>query len=872
MKRRGGRPVVKGKCARLVIIAMMAASPLSLAVTAAPAEAQQRAYDIDAQPLAKAVLDYSRQSGVFVLAPMDLVKNKRSQRVKGRYSAEDALARLLSGTGLRASRGSNGGLALVRADAPGSRPGAARFGDHDGESAADIIVTAQRREQTLLKVPQSLAVVSGRALERQQFRSIIDFQQLVPGLNVTQYSPGEGRIILRGINAGSVGSSVTVYMDDIPFGSSGSLSNAGDMAGDFDTFDVARVEVLRGPQGTLYGSNALGGVVKYITAAPDVSRFEGRVQAGVETVAGSGSMGWSANAMVNLPIGDGIALRASGFLRRQPGYIDSVGRVASDVNSTDSYGGRVSLLLMPTASLSIRLSALAQRLDNGAPYWFFADPATLKPFNPATGAAGGERLQFELYPQWNRTDYRIYSGTIDWNAGPVRLTSITSYATQRRPKLMDYSYSSARVAMNTLYAPDAPDTLGLALRNDVYVDKFTQEIRLTSADSDVFEWVAGGYYSDESTLLFQRALPFEIASLRLIPRQVTIGGRQFDELALATIDARYRELAGFATGTLHLGDRFDITAGGRYSHNRQRSDQRVLQFGIGANRLGKSAQGVFTWSVSPRFELGEDAALYARVAKGYRPGGPNAIPSSLPPGFPTAFQADTVISYESGIRAETRDRSVSIDASAFYIDWRDILILTVFNGDSGGTGINGNGGRARSKGFELAATVRPATGFTVVVNAAYTDARLRDDAVPRAGGPNLTGGRAGDRLPGTPEWKLAVAADHQWSLSNDADAFVGGTIQLASDQPTLFNAAHRAAFGAQPMLDGYATIDLRAGVNFGRYSLTTYVRNLTDSGGMVSAVAFPITYAPAIGGAGRPSFAATSIAPRTIGAALSASF
>jgi iron complex outermembrane receptor protein len=127
-------------------------------------------------------------------------------------------------------------------------------------------------------------------------------------------------------------------------------------------------------------------------------------------------------------------------------------------------------------------------------------------------------------------------------------------------------------------------------------------------------------------------------------------------------------------------------------------------------------------------------------------------------------------------------------------------------------------------------------------------------------------------LPGTPEWKLAVSADRQWSLSDDASAFVGGTVQVASDQPTLFNAAHRAALGAQPMLDGYATLDLRAGVNFGRYSLTTYVRNLTDSGGMVSAVAFPITYAAALGGADRPSFVATSIAPRTIGASLSASF
>jgi len=872
MKRHGGRPVVKRRGIRLVIIAMMTASPMSLAVTAAPAEAQQRAYDIAAQPLARAVLDYSRQSGVFVLAPMELIKNKRSQRVKGRYDAEDALARLLSGTGLRAVSGNSGGLALVRAGGPGNGPGAGRSGHQDGEGAADIIVTAQRREQALLKVPQSLAVVAGRALERQQFRSVIDFQQLVPGLNVTQLGPGEARVTLRGLNAGSVGSAVTIYLDDIPYGSSGSLSNAGDLAGDFDTFDIARVEVLRGPQGTLYGSNALGGVIKYITAMPDASRFEARAQAGVEAVAGGNGAGWSANAMVNLPIADGIAFRASGFRRRQPGFIDSVGRDAQGVNASESYGGRASLLILPAASLSIRLSALAQRLDNRSPYWFLADPDTLKPFNPETGAPGRDRFNIELYPQFSRIDYRIYSGTVEWNAGPVRLTSVTSYATQRRPKLMDYSYTAVRAQINTLYAPDAPNTVGLMLRNDISVDKFTQEIRLTSGDSDAFEWVAGAYLSDESTLLFQRGLPFEIASQRLIPRAVTINGQRYDELAIATIDARYREIAGFATGTLHLGDRFDITAGGRYSHNRQRSDQRVMQFGNSATRLGRSSQGVFTWSVSPRFELDDDAAVYARVAKGYRPGGPNAIPSTLPPGFPTRFKADTVISYEAGVRAETRDRSVSIDASAFYIDWRDILILTLFSGDTGGTGINANGGRARSKGFELAATLRPADGFTVVANAAYTDARLLDDAVPRAGGPNLSGGQAGDRLPGAPKWKIAVSADHQWPLSDDATAFAGGTVQLASDQPALFNAVRRTARGTQPMLEGYATLDLRAGVNFGQYSLTAYVRNVTDSGAIVSAISYPITYAADLGGANRPGFAATSIAPRTMGAMLSASF
>jgi iron complex outermembrane receptor protein len=220
----------------------------------------------------------------------------------------------------------------------------------------DIIVTAQKRSEALHEVPQSISVLQGEALESRQARSIADYAALVPGLSFEQGNPGQTRIVLRGINAGGAGATVAVYVDDTPFGSSTSQTNGANLAGDFDTFDIERLEVLRGPQGTLYGANSLGGVVKYVTVAPQLSKWEARGQSGVETTKGGGT-GYFGNAVINVPLGDTLAFRASGFYRRTAGFINAIGFPDRDVNGSRSYGGRASLLFKPTDRFSARHSS-----------------------------------------------------------------------------------------------------------------------------------------------------------------------------------------------------------------------------------------------------------------------------------------------------------------------------------------------------------------------------------------------------------------------------------------------------------------------------------------------------------------------------------
>ena len=187
-----------------------------------------------------------------------------------------------------------------------------------------MVVTAQKRTELLQEVPQSISVLSSEALERQQAIDFASYAPLIPGLSLTGSSRGVSRLTLRGTNTGGVAATVAVYVDDIPFGSSSGLANGSILSGDFDTFDVDRIEVLRGPQGTLYGASSLGGVLKFVTAAPKLDAFEARVQVGSENVEG-GDYGYSGRGVVNIPLSDRVAIRASGFYRSEDGYIDSIG-------------------------------------------------------------------------------------------------------------------------------------------------------------------------------------------------------------------------------------------------------------------------------------------------------------------------------------------------------------------------------------------------------------------------------------------------------------------------------------------------------------------------------------------------------------------
>ena len=712
----------------------------------------------------------------------------------------------------------------------------------DDNQPTEIVVTAQKRAQTLIDVPQAVSVIGGAALEQQHADTFSDYLKLVPGLQIDESTPGASRLIVRGVNTGGVASTVGVYVDETPFGSSSGLANGAVLAGDFDTFDLDRIEVLRGPQGTFYGASSLSGVLKFITRLPSTTGVTVRGRVGVEAVDG-GDMGYYGNLAANLPLTDDLAFRASGTYRKNGGFIDSIGTGGSDraknINDSKSYGGRGSLLYRPTDAISLRLSAIVQNIKADASSVIESDPDTLERLY-------GRLSQSQFIPQFTDVKYRVYNGTATFDLGFADLTSSTSYGTQKQQLRGDLTNGLSPLITTIFGVPNE-----FYQGQDTNSKKFTEEARL-SHESDRLDWLLGVYYTREKGLISQDLIAVEPGTLTPIEGLPVLGA--------ADLSSRYRELAGFANVTLHLTDRFDLDLGGRYSRNRQSAVQvtdGVLAGGPNTLPTARSKEKVFTYSVAPRFELNPNASIYARVAKGFRPGGPNVLPPGAPPEIAN-YESDSVVSYEAGIKAQTADRRFSVDAAAFHIDWKNVQLFTIING----FGANANGGGAKSDGVELTATARLIQGLNLSGNAAYTKAKLTRDTD--------IGGLEGDRLPFTPKFSAGLNGDYRWTLANSTEAYVGASLRHVSRQSGDFDADYREEFGRQRRIRSYNVVDLNAGLDFGRLTLDAYVQNLGNSAGRTSTTgttvfgSFPIYPNGAIG--------TGVIRPRTIGVSLTASY
>ena len=703
-----------------------------------------------------------------------------------------------------------------------------------------IIVTAQKRPQVLLDVPQSVTVVSGKTLEAQHADTFQDYLKLVPGLQLDQGRPGESRLILRGINTGGVASSVGVYVDETPFGSSSGLVNGGVLAGDFDTFDLDRIEVLRGPQGTLYGASSLSGVLRFVTAAPQMDRQILRGRVGVEAVKG-GALGYLGNLAVNIPIAPTLAFRASGSFRKDGGFISSVGtagsNIAKNINSDRVYSGRASLLFKPSDAASIRLSAIAQNIDANTSTEIEADPVTLRPLH------GFSQSQF--VPNLSDLHYRQYSATGIFKLGFADLTTSTSYAEQKQRAHRDLTFAFSG------FLPSLIGPSQVYIPQKTNLKKFTQEVRLSNQTA-LADWLVGGFYTNEKGLIDQGIIPVIPGSLTQLDVSKTPLGPTLGHLSLPS---KYKETAVFADATIHVTPQFDFQFGGRYSKNKQSADQTTDGSLLGVtSSTNHSSEHVFTYSAAPKFRINPNTTLYARVAKGFRPGGPNVIAPNAPPEVPRTYKSDSVTSYEVGLKAQTPDRRYSLDVAAFLVKWKDIQLFTAVLVDQVNYGVNINGSKAKSEGVELTATARPIPGLDLSLNGAYTRARLTGNT------PTSVGGRIGDALPFSPRLSAAFNADYSWRLSPDAKAHVGGSVRHLSSQTANYSASFVAAHGRQLSVRPYNVIDINAGVDFGHFNVEAYVKNLGNSHGITSVSGPGLLPAGAVG--------AGIIRPRTVGVTL----
>ena len=721
-----------------------------------------------------------------------------------------------------------------------------------------IVVTANKRREVQRVVANSVTALSGKTLDRLRIVRLQDLVAQVPGLSLEADDKTEVRIVLRGLNTGSAGSTVASLLDDVPTSADNAVTNAAINSPNFDTYDLQRVEVLRGPQGTLYGATSEGGLIKYVTNPPDPSRLSGGLETGIDG-APDGGIGGSLKGFANVPFANGkAAVRLTAWNDWTPGYIDNPQTGKTDTNSAQQYGWRASLLVQPTEALTVRLTAQRQTLfSNNADSIDVIGAAA----NPA--APPGNQLSIinglrnsTYFSQPGQNEAALYYANADYDLDGAHLTSITAFSFGKYRNVFDATNTNAAPGLPIgAYLSEAAYGVPLAVdeRQNSNTDKFSQELRLTSDPGQTLfghqlEWLAGGYYTRETAafLQFLDARPLTQINTALSPPP---GGAAFSE-ALS-------EWAVFGQVDYHIIPTFDVEVGGRWSGEAQHSDSGFaccLLYGPSTFR-GEiySNDHDALYSVAPRWHPTDDTVLYARLATGYRPGGPNTpVPGTT---IPLSYGPDHTVNYEIGWRQDFLQKSVNFDVTGFYINWRDVQILSLVDTPAGPVGVNGNAGAAVSKGVEWSLNWAPFTGLRLSAVGAYTDARLTVNA---AG----LGGLSGDFLPYVPDVTSSLNGEYSWTPSDGYRAFVSATWTYTGERYTSFAPAGGTA-ESHVRLPNYNTGAIRLGLERGQISGELYVNNISNSRAIT-------TYFNQ--GGFNETGQATIIQPRTIGLVTRLSF
>lgn len=724
----------------------------------------------------------------------------------------------------------------------------------------EVVVTAEKRAENIQLVPASISAVSGAKLTTLGLKDLRDYSQYVPGLIINSLgSPGQTTVTLRGIASLGPGSVVGYYLDDTPLGSSNNYARATAFPLDLLPYDIQQLEVLRGPQGTLYGAGAMGGLLKYDLIQADPTRFSARVGGELGYIDHSDGAGYGLRAAVNIPlVADTLAIRVSGFDQKAQGYINNSRLSVSGVNDVEQYGGRAAATWTPTTNLRINLNAISYRLksDDDAIVRLgnvvqHTDPggAVYDTGTPVNGPFG-QSYAFRN-PFTKNIDY--YSAAINWDLDRVTAISATSFSHTRTHQVTDAtdSYGAFTEAFGL---PPGVGKFDL----DLSLDKFTQEFRLQSQTGARFEWLAGAFYTHEKSANHQLATVFDANYQPITGPFAPIFNPFF---AFVELPSTYKEYAAFGNLTVNFTDQFDLTGGVRYAHNSQQFEQISdgLILGGFTDNPGSSSEGVTTWSVSSRYRFTPDVMIYGKIATGYRPGGPNVqIPglSDIPP----TVNSDRLTSYEVGLKGTFLDGRALLDVSAFDIQWKGIQ-LSVATPDQTATFLS-NAGDAYSRGFEAEGSYSPVEGLRLGFNAAYTKAQLTSVL------PNAPVFIIGYQLPGVPTFAGAVTADYSWYVMSGWQATVGGGIHYIGSQWN-FSPVVPGKFGFAPgsRNPAYTQGDLHAGLSNDRWAVNLFVRNVTDKrvylqGSPVTSPIFGNTYA----------FDAVLLQPRTVGISVDARF
>jgi outer membrane receptor protein involved in Fe transport len=727
---------------------------------------------------------------------------------------------------------------------------AAATGTGDDSGLSEITVTAERYTSTIQNTAISISALSGDQLIAQGVTTVQEIAKEVPGLSMRFASPGLTEYEARGLASnGGAAPTVGFYLDEIPL-SPPAVSQSGKVVIDPDLYDVQRVEVLRGPQGTLYGSGSMGGTIRVLTNDPKLDTYEGSVQAtGSDTQGGSGN--GSANLMMNMPIGETLAARVVLSYLYRSGWIDNitvhpfpiaigvptytqplntlpVTNNYNDANNDTQYGGRVSLLYKPSDDFSILGQAMTQSLHTGGYDLLDGSPTSAQPPTVLYDA------HYEPFPlrEGIRDDISIFGLTIKANVGIADLTSATSYFGRTGEQVQDASTSI--YYSNVGGTPFVP--VAYAERDPSH--QISQEIRLSSHDIGGFHWVAGAFYSNLNSVWN------EIGANPLAATPAVPDGSFFTSWNVYGV----RQTAFFADSSYKFTEQWKLSAGVRYYQYKSHQDE--FSWGLdGPNSTPPPHSEITTAKNSganPRVDLSYmpsgDLTLYATVAKGFRPGGANQIlpPPTSPPYCQNGaleFGPDSVWNYELGEKARVFDGWLTVNSDVYYIRWLGVQqVITLPCGYQ----YYNNAGNGRSFGPELEIDAKLATDWTATFSGAWTDAELtHPNASYTSFLENVAFEPDGVTHPCTAGTKCEVPIMNVVKDTADVGlnyATTVGDYRITGRADYAFvGSSYDVAYYFGYKLPSYSLVNARVGLGRGNWDATLFVDNLTNKAALISA-------------------------------------
>ncbi len=731
----------------------------------------------------------------------------------------------------------------------------------------EMVVTARKREETVEEVPISVAAPTESELRDRGATTLEEVAQNVAGFTVQNLGPGQSQVAMRGVSSGQivrdqpgVKEQVGVYLDE-------SVVSLSLFTPDLDLFDLSRIEVLRGPQGTLFGSGSESGTVRYITNQPKIGSSDSVAELTAESIT-NGGIGASVKAAVNVPMGTTSAARIVGYYTKYGGFIDAVQpdlSVKDHANDGHRAGARVAFLFQPNDRFSITPRVLYQDLDmNG---WNRIDVFNILA-NPYTTTRPkvtlGDHRQFIQIEEPTSDKFLLGDVNLSYKFGAATLTSITSYTDRDINVTRDAGALTSSITGGSIGLAANVYTLDSPLIDTTQAKSLTQEVRVAGSAAGL-QWLAGAFYANNKRD-YQQDLPvLGFTQLSGIP---TAGTKlaQTDELYKSDLSYDLTQYAVFGEVTYAVTDRFDLTGGLRwYNFNEDRTQIFDGIFSDPNDSVGSIDANGIAPRVTANFKVTDNNRIYGQIAKGFRLGGlndPLLVPLCQPAdlvtfsGFPT-WKDETLWNYEVGSKNTVMEGRGSVNVSAFYSDIKD-LQATITAGTCSSRLIL-NVPKARSTGGELEIDMHPSEAFDFSLSASVTDSKLRSTLRDAQGNQSVPGLRSGARMPTVPKNQAAAAATYHWTAPNNWAGYVTGTYQFVGDRYTQLGDEDLTCIGGatppcakatlnlnsfgkntiggpltqdtfvfDPKLPSYNIVNLRFGVLRGKWDTALYVNNVTD--------------------------------------------